>query len=469
MIGIVVALGNNDSFAGLQEHLPVPLLALADKPFLQHIVEYLAGQQVTRIEFILSHLPEKIEHAMGDGARWGCRFHYHLAGPNADPLKIAAGLTNGVTEAIVLANAERLPAVDLVAIQPGTVVTYQGNWTKWGVFSAADLARGDFDNMPRVEAEACLNLESGRAYLDSQRLVLEQKFPCFLISGRQADPGIWIARNVALHPTAKVTPPVFIGENCRIGASAQIGPSAVIGQNCIIDSHTIVTDSMVAAGTYVGEGLELDSVIVDRNRLLNVRLETSLLTGEAFLLGALTDRAAGRTSARLISFAIALLLFLVLWPLWLLARLYVAVAGTVSSIKIVQIPAEDDPASWREADLSLWHVKGARGGIRDFFFHLLPGLLSVLKGDLYLVGVPPRTREQVEQLSSDWKFLYLRTKVGLVTEAAVMFGENPSEDDLYTAEAFYSATESLGHDLRLLGLWLWQLFVRLPRSAAEAE
>ncbi len=35
--------------------------------------------------------------------------------------------------------------------------------------------------------------------------------------------------------------------------------------NCIVDAHTIVRDSLIANGSYVGERLELDGVIVDRN------------------------------------------------------------------------------------------------------------------------------------------------------------------------------------------------------------
>ena len=294
MIGIVIALGNNESFAGLQEHLPFPLLPLADKPFFQHIVEYLAGQEVTRIEFILSHLPEKIEHALGEGARWGCRFGYHLVGPGGNALQVAATLARNIADTIILGDAQCLPAIDLAATEPDTLITCQSNWTGWGVFTAAELIRGDFENMRRTDTATCLSFESGQAFLKSQRDVLDQKFPALLISGRQSDPGIWIARNVALHPTARLTAPVYIGENCRIGSSAQIGPYAVIGQNSVVDAHTIVVDSMVAPGTYVGEGLELESVIVDRNRLLNVRPETSLLTGEAFLLGALTDRTSDR-------------------------------------------------------------------------------------------------------------------------------------------------------------------------------
>jgi len=83
------------------------------------------------------------------------------------------------------------------------------------------------------------------------------------------------------------------------------------------------------------------------------------------------------------------------------------------------------------------------------------------------VGVQPRTRTEILQLPSDWRALYLKTKAGLITEAAVMFGRTPSEDEFYTAEAFYSATESFSHDCRLLGLWFLKLITGLGKAPAD--
>jgi lipopolysaccharide/colanic/teichoic acid biosynthesis glycosyltransferase len=264
---------------------------------------------------------------------------------------------------------------------------------------------------------------------------------------------------VALHPTARLIPPLYIGENSRIGRGAQIGPFAVIGQNCIINEHTILINSMVAAGTYVGEGLELDSAIVYRNRLLNVRLQTSILASEAFLLGSLTERAPNRGLYRVGSALMALLILFFLWPVLLLTALALSVSRRGSFIwdETVHLPADADPANWRSARLLRFRIDSPQGKVGEFLYTFVPGLISVLKGDVFLVGVRPRTRPQVLALPFDWRTLYLKTKAGLITEAAVMFGRAPSPDEIYSAEAFYSATESFGHDCRLLALWFLKL------------
>ena len=79
MRAVIVATGVGPDLAPLDERHPVPLLPLGDCPFIQHVVEYCIRQGVTRFDFILSHLPERIEQHLGDGKRWGSTFTYHLA------------------------------------------------------------------------------------------------------------------------------------------------------------------------------------------------------------------------------------------------------------------------------------------------------------------------------------------------------------------------------------------------------
>lgn len=118
MVAIITATGQNSAFYGLDEYLPIPLLPLADRPFLQHVVEFLVRQGVRRFEFILSHLPEKIEARFGDGARWGCSFLYHLV-PSADEaLRVAAGIASGVDDDVILASGVCLPEFEMAAVAP---------------------------------------------------------------------------------------------------------------------------------------------------------------------------------------------------------------------------------------------------------------------------------------------------------------------------------------------------------------
>ena len=468
MIAIVLATGQNRDFHGLDEHLPIPLIPLVDRPFLQHVVESLAHQGIRQFEFILSHLPEKIEEALGDGARWGCSFRYHFLPPNGDPLRTARTIAEGIDQSVLLASGVTLPDFEISAIAPDTLICRHGVWTGWGVFEPGarllDLPVGQCAQYP---VSRCLSAESGREFLRSQSEALSGAFPGLIIGGRESDPGVWISRNVQMHPSVMVNAPVYIGENCRIGRGARIGPSAVIGANCIIDALSMVVNATVSTGTYIGEALELDSVVVDRNRLVNVRLGTSFLASETFLLGSLTDRASNRIFERLRDRVAALLLLFFLWPVLLLTWLYFLITkrGYLARREVIEIPAVNNPAAWRTRVVHHFEVApGVESQLSPFLRDFLPGLISILQGSLFFTGARPRSRSEIEALPSDWRHLYLRTKAGLITEANVMFGSGASEDELYTSEVFYSATESFPNDLKLLTMWLWKtLFGHGPR------
>src|SRR5260370_34517804 len=107
-----------------------------------------------------------------------------------------------------------------------------------------------------------------------------------MLSGREAGEGIWIARNVSLHPTARLTAPVYIGENCRINAGVQLGPRAVISSDCLVDQTSTISDTVIFAGSYVGQALEVSHSILYLNRLVWVTEGSLVLVADNVLLSA---------------------------------------------------------------------------------------------------------------------------------------------------------------------------------------
>jgi hypothetical protein len=89
-------------------------------------------------------------------------------------------------------------------------------------------------------------------------------------------------------------------------------------------------------------------------------------------------------------------------------------------------------------------------------------LLSVAQGSLRFVGVDPRNGEEIKALASDWQVLYLKSKPGIVTEALVNFGTHPTEDELYSAEAFCCVSSGWKYDLKLLAKYFGQLLGLIP-------
>ena len=508
MIAVIIAPGLSPGMEPLNERYPTSLLPLVDRPFIQHVVEFLVEGGITRFEFVLSHLPEKIEDFLGDGSRWGCTFRFHLARDPSHPYDIPRTVRFGEdTELILLVHAGRLPQVDLVQTRPENPIekpvmffsppirsgrrSHFGGvgrvdpsaekdrdarqWTGWAWVPAVILKNlpkgldgGGLEShlassgqgqgkSPTVEVSISLNVRTYEDLLASQAAILGKEFKGLLLGGKEVDEGIRLSRNLTLHPTATLDPPVYIGENCRIGKGTRLGPNAVISKNCVIDSDCTVTDSAVFPGSYVGEGLELDDVLVDKNRLINVRFGAAVSISESFILGGLSKAHLGQWLAGILSRLSAACLLLVLWPC-LLATAFVLKVGRRGPVlfekEAIRIPVQSDEALWHTFGFLSFapdHKKGGEEGtIRHFFLRFLPSLLNIVKGELRFVGVKPRTRDEIKALPKDWQALYLNAKSGVVTEAFINYGTFPTEDELYTSEIFYSVSAGIRHDFKLL-------------------
>jgi NDP-sugar pyrophosphorylase family protein len=62
---------------------PKALVDVAGRPFAEHQIELLRRHGVTRIVFLVGHLGEMVEEALGDGRRWGVTLRYVFDGPSA--------------------------------------------------------------------------------------------------------------------------------------------------------------------------------------------------------------------------------------------------------------------------------------------------------------------------------------------------------------------------------------------------
>jgi NDP-sugar pyrophosphorylase family protein len=483
MIAIIVAAAKKSEMYGLDEHLPLPLFPLVDRPILHHIIDSLASQGVRRFEFVLGHLPEKIETYLGDGARWGCSFGFHLLPSESDPLLTVERIAASLDDEVVLGRGDRLSDFQLWTAASATLfMTAAGAWTGWAVLPRASGLYASLRSYVSCETRAHalafrevvvnreLSFENAPELLRSQHDLLSGAFRGSTVGSREKRPGIWISRNVSVNHTAKLLAPVYIGPSCRIGKNARIGPSAVISEGCIVDEQSSVANSVVAPRTYIGRGLELEDVIVDRNRLVNAKLGTAFLVSESFLLSGLARQKKPRMLHGLVSRLGALALFLLLFPIAGLTLIFLLLSGRGELVyeRALRLPAANSAHSWKDYRYLRFRLQAETmaGWWTYFVAEVWPGLISVMKGDLFLVGVRPRSRQEVEGLSDDWRSTYLGSKGGLITEAFVMFGRAPSEDELYTAEAYYTATASIWHDIKLLRLYLSRLLINSDRSPA---
>jgi lipopolysaccharide/colanic/teichoic acid biosynthesis glycosyltransferase len=490
MRAVVIAVGDRPGFQLFADRWPAGLMPLCGQPILQHVVEFLVQAGITDFDFVLRHLPEKVEAYLGDGSRWGSRFRYHLA-PNGRPphqhLNVILGSEEGN---IVLAREDTIPALPPEWIgktsAPAVFLDQKGAWTGWavipaGVVSAISVANDEAEFEARLlhaarssgtvtVVECPISFATAGDFLESQGALLSGRGPqgCHL-PWREAAPGVRIGRNVSLYPTVQIEAPVYIGANCRIGPGTRLGPNAVIGENCVMEGRSRVSHSVVFPGSYIGELLELTHAVVEHNRLANVRLNAEVFVTDVFLLARLTETGLRRWVARTAGRVLAAGLLVLLSPVLMLAAVWLKLfrRGPVWHYQeAVQLPAEGDRAQWRTFRLPAFRPRAAGGG--SFLLDVLPGLVSVAAGHLALVGVDPRTPEEILALPADWRNLYLPSKAGLITEGAVTGVAAGELDALYSAEAYYTAVAGFSHDLRLVCNYVGQWVTGRPDHAGKS-
>lgn len=487
---LVVAAGRSEALQRTGERRPGCLLPLMDRPFLQHLLDYLAQQGVRRVDLLLNRRPEMVEALVEDGRRWGLACAHHLVRDPARPFAQARAITRTWGGPWLLAAGDRLPRADLAALRPEPGAPpllldrtgSPGGWSGW-----AWLGPGDLEDIPREADEDALaahlaGLGAARRAVPAvlgcrdfgelwraHRAVLGGDFPGLMLSGRQVEPGIWLGRNVTLHPTAQLEPPVYVGPDCRIQQGVVLGPWAVLGAGCLVDRHASVEESLIFPDSYVGQELELSQAVVDRNRLVSLRLEAALEVPDDFLLGSMKGRRLGRALARAGGRLAALALLAAGAPFLLALVLARRAAGRpgLSVRRVVRLPAPRQEARWR--DYGLWSLgPGPRPrperGLADLVERFLPGLVNVARGDLSLVGLAPMDRAALAALPPERLGLRRHAKAGLVDEASVVFGPTPDPDELYSAEAFYTAVAGPRQDLTVLGRYLGRVLGALgPR------
>lgn len=508
MIAVILPPGPSTKMHGLDGEQTLALLPLGDRPILQHIIEGLVSQGITSIEVITGHAPERVEALLGNGDRWGCSFRYHLAAQPERPYRSLKVIAKTKTEPWVLIHAERYPCVTFPASLDGKAAIYHvkpqsgpdaakglaaggyNSMATWGgtaAFPAGDCAdticnmtaeelRAHLQQMEcRGECSAIATPEwidatSPEALLETQSRLLSRRLNGLMINGIERQPGIWVSRNVDVHPSVKLSAPIYIGPNCRINRGVQMGPDVVIGAGCIVDSNTTIEHSLVMAGSYIGDGLELGRTIVNHELLVNVRLDAGVMITEGFLLGGLVQKNRESLIGRAAQSMLACLLVAVFLPITLLSLIYFALVRRLSytSMQAVRIPVEGSGSGWASYTLpclgaDAWK-KHRPAGWSAFVRQFLPGLFAVALGRLNFVGLAPKSIDEAQKLPEEWRSLYRQGRAGLISEASLAVEDEKDETGLYLADAFYSAKRSWSHDAKLALKYLLRLIA--PGRAA---
>ncbi|PIX16300.1 nucleotidyltransferase [Candidatus Desantisbacteria bacterium CG_4_8_14_3_um_filter_40_12] len=323
MKAVIMAGGFGTRMRPLTCNIPKPMVLVANKPIMEHIVRLLKAHNITEIVAILYYQPEIIQDYFDNGKRFGVHIEYVTA---VEDLGTAGSVRNAVEyldEPFIIISGDVLTDFNLSNIinfhqeknalatitltrvknplQYGIViVSPEGRVERflekpgWGeVFSDTvntgiyvlepetfkhipenkefDFAKNLFPNLLKEEGALCGYIASGYwrdiGNLEEYRLahydILSGKVSID-INGMKKDKTLWVGKGTELSDNVYLEHGVIIGSDCRIGEGAKL-VNTVIGDNCIVEGNSRITNSVIWDGTFISLGCELNENVVASN------------------------------------------------------------------------------------------------------------------------------------------------------------------------------------------------------------
>ena len=289
-------------------------MPLMDRPFIYHVIEQLVHHDIKNIDLITSNSIEKINELLNDGSRWGISLNYHDVRSPEDVYKKIIDIEYlPDSSPFLLVHGQSIPDIDFISTKPDkddfSSILYAYNvdnenfWSGWGwifknqldnfknsqnINSLYKSILGDSEKNKGIVLCKVFSASSYPAIYSSHLNIIRKKENSFIFAGNEVENGVWISRNVKIHPTAKIFPPVYLGKNSEISESCIIGPNAIIGKNCYVGKNTEITDSVIFFETYIGEALEINKFLINRKQIFNVKSGAMAPVPEDFILGDLS-------------------------------------------------------------------------------------------------------------------------------------------------------------------------------------
>lgn len=475
MKAILILPGNLPEYQPLGDQMPLPIMPLCGKPLVFHQVEIARSLGATEIHFLVSHLPHLVEEALGEGGRWGATFLFHLVRPEEQASRRVEIIARDWDEPFLIANGQTLVSLEKAPEETCLIGDPQGKWSGWMIARGGDLkalkpwldtplgASLDSCNLSTKNVDLCLNFGNWTSYQYANNPEFLSQVRHVTLPGQRVEDGVWLSRNVVLHPTAKVLPPVHIGENVRIEKNATVGPYAAIGSDCIISAGAKAEKAVIWKETYVGEDLDVIDAIVDGSAMVNLRVGTTVTLQDPFLLGSLRQAPGASPVRRVGEAVVAVMGLLALGPFALAASAILAWErrGNPFTWKTaIAQPTLSDPRSWREFTYPTFATDGGSrlaGFLRRSRFKLYPTLVSMLTGQFAIVGLKPRTREELSNLDREHLEAVVKGRIGLLTITDVEPLPDDGPEMRKAQDLYYLGKVSIPTDVEIVLRWMLRI------------
>jgi mannose-1-phosphate guanylyltransferase/phosphomannomutase len=343
---VILAGGEGTRLRPLTSNTPKPMMPLANKPMMEHIVNLLALHGFDEIVVTVAFLANQIRDYFGDGSDFGVTMRYAT---EDSPLGTAGSVRNAADElddTFLVISGDVLTDIDLTAfvkahrdagasasialkhvenpLEFGIVITQADGTIErflekptWGEVFSDTINTGIyvlepvvFDHIPEGEVVDFSSdvfpalLDDGHtlhghvaegywedvgtleAYSRAHADVLDARVKVE-IDGFQLGERRWIGTDVEISPEARIDDPVVIGDSCRIEPGAHLRPYTVLGTDVIVKADAFIERSVLHDHVYVGQGANLRGCVIGRNTDLRarVRVEDGTVVGDECFVG----------------------------------------------------------------------------------------------------------------------------------------------------------------------------------------
>lgn len=320
MKAVIMAGGKGTRLRPLTCDRPKPMVPIANRPMMEHIVSLLARSGFQDVAVTMFYLPEAIQEYFGDGYDWQVNLSYFI---EEVPLGTAGSVKNAaafLNETFLVISGDALTDFDLQAalrfhrekgalatlvltkvetpLEYGVVITDGDGRIRqflekpsWGEVFSDTVNTGIYV----LEPEIFDDIPPGEEFDFSKNLfplLLEKGAPLYgyvapgywsdignleqyrqahydLLAGKinlplpgeEIEPGIRVEEGALLHPEAKLQAPVLIGQYCRVGPGAYVEGS-VLGSNCVLMPTGSIKRSILWDNAYLGQRVEVRGAIL---------------------------------------------------------------------------------------------------------------------------------------------------------------------------------------------------------------
>ena len=321
MKAIILVGGQGTRLRPLTINTPKAMVPVLNRPFLEHVIDNLSRHKAREITLAISHLAQPIKDYFGDGSRFGVKLNYAL---EKAPLGTAGAVKNSerhLDEIFLALNGDIFTDLDITAMMDlhrrrnakiTIALTPVDNPTIYGLIETNAQGRVmRFLEKPSWSQVTTNMINAGTyilepdvmAYIPFQTnfsfehelfpLLLERGVPIYaypssaywldigtpekyfrlnkdLLSGRGGQYGLSSGQEVVvgekshIHPTAQITGPVVIDNNCTIGERVRLTGPVVIGHGSVILDDSVITESIIWQAVNIGKRVKIkDSIITN--------------------------------------------------------------------------------------------------------------------------------------------------------------------------------------------------------------